>query len=139
MENVSLFVDCLNFGAALKVVEYGQANPPVGYRWERFSVGRPKKSGARVRVTVMLRHIAANVEKLTPYELAGHKIAAALQTIADGPLHLRMEAAERDVYGNVCRLCNRPIENALHEVDRTADGPRCNECAAGRQFWQAGR
>ena len=48
-----------------------------------------------------------------------------------------MAQAERDVFGDVCRCCDRPIETTswqrLTEADRDAEGwPRCNECAAAQ-------
>jgi hypothetical protein len=40
-----------------------------------------------------------------------------------------MLAAERAVYGNVCRLCNRDIKGRLKVANRDADGwPACQEC-----------
>ena len=42
----------------------------------------------------------------------------------------QMERIEKEVWGNVCRSCNRPIEGRLTVADRDAEGyPRCNECA----------
>lgn len=38
--------------------------------------------------------------------------------------------AEKKVYGNVCRSCDRPIENGLTVSDRTDEYPECNECDA---------
>lgn len=41
-----------------------------------------------------------------------------------------MERIERDVYSNVCRDCDRPIEDPRYVVDRDRDGwPICDECA----------
>jgi len=38
--------------------------------------------------------------------------------------------AEKSVYGNVCRSCDRPIENGLTVADPTVEWPECNECDA---------
>ena len=42
-----------------------------------------------------------------------------------------IENAERTVFGNVCRCCDREIEHGLTVNDLDDDDwPRCNECAA---------
>ena len=41
-----------------------------------------------------------------------------------------MKRIEKEVWGNDCRSCNRPIAGKLVVADRDDDGyPRCSECA----------
>lgn len=43
---------------------------------------------------------------------------------------------EREVYGNECRCCARPIKDGLEVADRDADDwPRCTDCA-DRKAWE---
>jgi len=45
-------------------------------------------------------------------------------------IEAELAKAEKEVYGNVCRKCNRPIAKGLVVANRDAEGyPECNECA----------
>ncbi len=45
-------------------------------------------------------------------------------------IEVELAKAEKEVYGKVCRSCNRPIENRLTVANRDAKGyPECNECS----------
>lgn len=47
----------------------------------------------------------------------------------------RLARIEKEVWGNVCRCCNRPIEGGLHRSDTDAEGyPRCHECAGAHKL-----
>lgn len=44
-------------------------------------------------------------------------------------IEAELAKAEKEVYGKVCRYCNRPIANGLTVINRDAEGyPECNEC-----------
>ena len=45
-------------------------------------------------------------------------------------IEAELAKAEKKVYGNVCRKCNRPIAKGLIVANRDAEGyPECHECA----------
>lgn len=46
----------------------------------------------------------------------------------------RLDRIEKEVWGNVCRCCNRPITGGLVVADREEDYPRCHECAGAHKL-----
>lgn len=46
-------------------------------------------------------------------------------------IEAELEKASKEVFGKICRYCNRPIANGLTVANRDAEGyPECSECGA---------
>jgi len=43
-------------------------------------------------------------------------------------IEAELREAEEKVWGNVCRACNRPIEDGRTIADRSTGWPKCNAC-----------